>query len=227
MSVVQEEDVIDLELLDHLLEENNYMPLIMLDGFFAGIASLNEDLLPEQWLEHISLNNDSQAGKPADPKIMSLLIDYYESILHDLAHSRFKPLLDEEASELASKIWANGFLAGLSIEDFSWLKDAPEDISKMINILSCYRLPNNEAIEEFKLLFDQVPSDQQINKVFGKMHESFELIANELFFFKTGGDSDHQHHHGCGCPTHKTPKIQRNDPCPCGSGKKFKKCCLH
>ena len=22
------------------------------------------------------------------------------------------------------------------------------------------------------------------------------------------------------------PKVGRNDPCPCGSGKKFKKCCL-
>lgn len=26
---------------------------------------------------------------------------------------------------------------------------------------------------------------------------------------------------------HPTPKIGRNDPCPCGSGRKFKKCCLH
>jgi SEC-C motif-containing protein len=24
---------------------------------------------------------------------------------------------------------------------------------------------------------------------------------------------------------HKTPKVGRNDSCPCGSGKKFKKCC--
>jgi len=24
-----------------------------------------------------------------------------------------------------------------------------------------------------------------------------------------------------------TPKVGRNDPCPCGSGRKFKKCCLH
>ena len=24
-----------------------------------------------------------------------------------------------------------------------------------------------------------------------------------------------------------TPKIGRNDPCPCGSGKKYKKCCLN
>ena len=22
------------------------------------------------------------------------------------------------------------------------------------------------------------------------------------------------------------PKVNRNDPCPCGSGKKYKKCCL-
>jgi len=29
-------------------------------------------------------------------------------------------------------------------------------------------------------------------------------------------------------PTNKKkPKVGRNDPCPCGSGKKFKKCCLH
>ncbi len=27
-------------------------------------------------------------------------------------------------------------------------------------------------------------------------------------------------------PYHAAPKIGRNDPCSCGSGKKFKKCCL-
>jgi len=26
---------------------------------------------------------------------------------------------------------------------------------------------------------------------------------------------------------HESPPVGRNDPCPCGSGKKFKKCCLH
>jgi preprotein translocase subunit SecA len=27
-------------------------------------------------------------------------------------------------------------------------------------------------------------------------------------------------------PSHKAKKIGRNQPCPCGSGKKYKKCCL-
>ena len=26
-------------------------------------------------------------------------------------------------------------------------------------------------------------------------------------------------------PVRTTPKVGRNDPCPCGSGKKYKKCC--
>ena len=28
-----------------------------------------------------------------------------------------------------------------------------------------------------------------------------------------------------GCTNHKNKKIGRNDPCPCGSGKKYKRCC--
>jgi len=28
-------------------------------------------------------------------------------------------------------------------------------------------------------------------------------------------------------PDGKAAKVGRNDPCPCGSGKKYKKCCLN
>lgn len=45
-----------------------------------------------------------------------------------------------------------------------------------------------------------------------------------------------EHVHGPGCAhghgpgpaapiTREAPKVGRNDPCPCGSGKKYKKCC--
>jgi uncharacterized protein YecA (UPF0149 family) len=42
---------------------------------------------------------------------------------------------------------------------------------------------------------------------------------------------DDNHHGDCGCDAPSTivysePKIGRNDPCYCGSGKKYKKCCL-
>ena len=37
-------------------------------------------------------------------------------------------------------------------------------------------------------------------------------------------DHDHDHDHGGETYVRTEPKIQRNDPCPCGSGKKYKKC---
>ena len=43
---------------------------------------------------------------------------------------------------------------------------------------------------------------------------------------------EHHHEHHDGCCGHAEPilrdplKVGRNDPCHCGSGKKFKKCCL-
>lgn len=43
-------------------------------------------------------------------------------------------------------------------------------------------------------------------------------------------DEEHQHHAGCRhgkqtLPVNNKFKIGRNDPCYCGSGKKYKKCC--
>ena len=41
-----------------------------------------------------------------------------------------------------------------------------------------------------------------------------------------GTNCNHHHHHEALRPVVRTtPKIGRNDPCLCGSGKKIKKCC--
>ncbi len=39
-------------------------------------------------------------------------------------------------------------------------------------------------------------------------------------------DHDHEHHHAAPQEPfrHALPKLGRNDPCHCGSGKKYKKC---
>lgn len=40
-----------------------------------------------------------------------------------------------------------------------------------------------------------------------------------------GHDHGHHHHAPQGTLVRSAPKVGRNDPCPCGSGKKHKKCC--
>ena len=40
-----------------------------------------------------------------------------------------------------------------------------------------------------------------------------------------GHEHSHAHSHAGHTLRRASPKVGRNDPCPCGSGKKFKKCC--
>lgn len=40
-----------------------------------------------------------------------------------------------------------------------------------------------------------------------------------------GHDHSHDHVHAPQTPFVRDTKISRNDPCPCGSGQKYKKCC--
>jgi hypothetical protein len=48
-----------------------------------------------------------------------------------------------------------------------------------------------------------------------------------VFHPEEAGGGDHHHHHEEKAPAPAAPKkadVGRNDPCPCGSGKKYKKC---
>jgi uncharacterized protein YecA (UPF0149 family) len=49
--------------------------------------------------------------------------------------------------------------------------------------------------------------------------------ADEFLETVRTGQNAHHHHHVRQEPVvHRAPKLGRNDPCSCGSGKKFKKC---
>jgi len=69
----------------------------------------------------------------------------------------------------------------------------------------------------------------------GKIYEHHETSEfrrgsrDGKWYFYDGESHTHEegkgHHHSTAPKTRETPKIGRNDPCSCGSGKKFKKCC--
>ena len=54
------------------------------------------------------------------------------------------------------------------------------------------------------------------------------FVHHELAEFRKSGDTWYFFDGkmvGPGQYTRESPKVGRNDPCPCGSGKKYKKCC--
>ena len=51
-------------------------------------------------------------------------------------------------------------------------------------------------------------------------HEKSDFINQQGQWFYSSGEVYHE------TIVRSAPKVGRNDPCPCGSGKKYKKCCL-
>ncbi len=64
---------------------------------------------------------------------------------------------------------------------------------------------------------------------FRQIGEKWYFVSGHSHVHQDGVEDHHHHHHDHNHATKPiqstNPKIERNDPCPCGSGKKYKKCC--
>ena len=75
-----------------------------------------------------------------------------------------------------------------------------------------------------RALFDHLEATTLMPNAFEARHGLEQTVDEFLEVVRTG----HGVHHTAGPPAkpvvHQAPKLGRNDPCFCGSGKKFKKC---
>ena len=55
--------------------------------------------------------------------------------------------------------------------------------------------------------------------------KTLETEPSEKHVHVHGPNCSHSHHHALSPVIRQTPKVGRNDDCPCGSKNKFKKCC--
>jgi len=81
---------------------------------------------------------------------------------------------------------------------------------------------NGEGFVEFKAYYQE---DDETFFLYEKSRFLLESVGDETQWFYIDGEYPLPHEE----PEVPTPassgKVSRNDPCPCGSGKKFKKCC--
>lgn len=73
---------------------------------------------------------------------------------------------------------------------------------------------DDNGIVEFKAFYDDQKGNQYIHHEIAKFKK-----MDGKWFYEDGEIPDTTPF------TRATPKVGRNEPCPCGSGKKFKKCC--
>lgn len=120
------------------------------------------------------------------------------------------PESQKDFDENASKAWA-ARAEWLGLEIMSTKKGQDGDKTGIVEFTAKYR-------EDGEVLEHHETSEFKKNK---QGHWVF--VDGDSHTHKEG--EGHHHHHKQETIRRDEPKIGRNDPCTCGSGKKYKKCC--
>lgn len=196
------------------------MTMDSLHGFLTAIAIGPETILMSEWLPHVwgetketpKFKNDKEFER-----IINLIVRFMNEILitFEVAPKEFEPLFCEREWEGKSLIdgeaWAYGFCEGMGLREEAW---APLRESNLAPLLRPFYLLGADEIEEEELALVDTPMKSH------KLAIEMESNVPELHRFwlplrKTGVETVKR----------DDPKVGRNDDCPCGSGKKYKKCC--
>jgi len=194
------------------------MLLSELDGFMAGLAVGPALIMPSEWIpviwagEEPIFDSEEQAQN-----FMGLLMDYYNDVIRKLDQNKYMPIYDQDNDGgVFWEIWLEGFFRAVLLRPDDWLSYThTEDEKLQQSIFILMRLhemitaPDGfEAMEIDAELENAAPD--LIPESVVQLHEYRKRTARP-----PASNDDHP-----------LPKTGRNDPCPCGSGKKFKKCCL-
>jgi yecA family protein len=200
-----------------------------LEGFIYGVAIAPGMLPPSEWVP-VALGDDPpafQSQKEAN-NFFGKLFALYNRLSDKFSRGTLKFPFDVNnlsKSELAQlKRWCDGFCGGMFISESLWENaqqfDEEENISPvdlaftpflMIANTDCplADLNNNESDEDISFMIHSLPLAM----------ETLIKFMQQVEVDNLAGISQAQQ-------TGSSPKIGRNDPCPCGSGRKYKKCCI-
>jgi uncharacterized protein len=127
-------------------------------------------------------------------------------------------LLEDEEGECGANDWANGFICGVNLRRDIWseLLNSDEHGGSMVPIWAlAYENHPDPDLQPFKEPVDEEKRQDLI------AHAAAGVMRIHAHFL--GQRSAYAAQTSTFVRSHR--KIGRNEPCPCGSGKKYKRCC--
>ena len=224
----QHEPLTDAELnrLGVLLENikgGQAMNLEELDGFFSALIAGPEVVPPSEYLPEIFGGEMSEtvAFKDLDQAndIMGLLMRHWNTIAATLHKDDvYLPiLLEDENGVCMGNDWARGFMRGTEYAHDAWgeLINDEEHAGAVIPILALY----HEHDEDPEMRPEPISPERRETIIIGM---AAGLVGAYRYF-----RPERQHTANAAATSTRggVRKIGRNQPCPCGSGKKYKRCC--
>lgn len=218
----------ELEALDELLltfaEEHeaatgedleSILSVSELDGFMTAVVGGPEEIEAAEWFAAIF------SGAPPDfesdqrvQRLFALVARHARNIDAILADNpeEFEPLFSyEEVDGVEVEMpdeWCMGYLRGVSLRGEQWERlwdDDPEALTAIA------LFGTEEGWQELEQLDEQTQADfrDMVPAVVRANYSYWRIVRNTPETIRRD-----------------EPKIGRNDPCPCGSGMKYKQCCM-
>lgn len=209
------EELGDFLMSDATGEES--MDISMLDGFLTALAVGPNTLPPSQWMPLVWGGDILWKSKQQAERMMSLVFRHANDILFYLREDpdTFEPLLYER--EHAGKQipiideWCAGFVKGMVLDEASWrsLIEAEEGEDMLYPIML---FGTESGWEEQRDMPDLAERSEEFAEMLGDC-----VMAIQAWWLPTRKERS--------TVRRDESRVGRNELCPCGSGKKFKKCC--
>jgi len=211
-------------LLHALPVENMPMTLSELDGYVTGILACTDMVAPSEWLPHVwgEIGEANFPDQKAAEETISAVMAHYNLVAEAMTRSLWvEPIyeVDPNSDETMWEPWVDGFTRAMSLRPDAWerlLDQADEEtratmifLMALQDIYTGHSKFSDDEIDQIDLEApDLIP-----NCVAAILHQSRpELSRPEPSNLP-------------GMPFKAGPRPGRNDPCSCGSGRKYKQCC--
>jgi uncharacterized protein len=230
------------ELSDFLISDKcpeSSMLIDTLDGFLASIVLTPVTIMATRWLPWVWDMDEGEVAPRFESveeanHIIGLVMRYYNMTVSEIEKERFEPLFLEMPQRDGSLFfdaegWCEGFMFGVDLLPEHWqsvVQQQPVLIEPMIllgteNGLQILEGEEGDDPQKIREIYETIPVAIVALREFFLPQREREIAAIMRSVDqgkpKGFGSTRSAQNHGS--------KVDRNDPCPCGSGKKYKKCC--
>lgn len=214
-----------LNKLLHALPATNFpMTLSKLDGYVTGILACPEMIPPSEWLSEVwgETGEAEFADLKSAEETIGAVMTHYNSVAEAMTRSLWiEPIyeVDINSDETLWEPWVDGYTRAMGLRPDAWEKllDRADDETRntmifLMALQDIYTGKSKFTEEEIDEIDLEAP-DLIPNCVATILHQSRPELAGAIAANLPG------------MPHKAAPRPGRNDPCSCGSGRKYKQCC--
>jgi len=217
----------EMDRLENLLAsdafKNEAMTLDILQGFLCAALSGPETIAPSVWMPLVLGESPEYESAGQAEEVAGLVMKFHDAIASSLSSGEDFDLflygLEENPEQLDYAAWCEGYVYGAQIGEVNWFEEAGEFAPDLSEKMEVFFLLSGMLKEDAEKNKEPWLNSKEEEKALAKAEEEFPATIHDIYRFW-------QAQRNSPAPVRReSPKVGRNDPCSCGSGKKFKQCC--